>query len=300
MPAKTKKAPKKEKAQEKIEAVEEVIEVKTSKRVAKPKEETKAKKELEAKPLEEPEKSDQEPPEEDTPETPDTKSPTIASFSELEKDKLPPSGEKEPPEEKKPEEKKEEEEEKEEVTTEETKKWLEDTKPGLEEEGTEDKGSKIRVLAVILLVAGIIAIIVGGIFYYRSKISAPEGEEEAEPVTVATETPTPTPIEEASDEGEEVLLADYSLSVLNGSGIPGEAGKVEGLLEEADFENIETGNAESYDYEQTEVSCKAETPDNVYTAIEEALGGEYDVIKSETILDEDATYDIIIIIGTRK
>jgi hypothetical protein len=152
---------------------------------------------------------------------------------------------------------------------------------------------------LILAVVAFSGVIVGGIIYFNSKVSkTPPAEEKVEVVAPPAEE-KPEEREEVAEE-EEVSLADYSVRVLNGSGIPGESSKVKDTLSDAEFEDIDTGNADSYDYEQTEVSLKEGTPEAVYTAIEEALSGQYDVVKSETTLDEDSSFNVIVIVGTRK
>jgi len=125
------------------------------------------------------------------------------------------------------------------------------------------------------------------------------------PRSSLTPTPTPTPVSSTptptpSEIMEELDLSEYSVSLLNGSGVPGEAGNAEELLSELEFADIKTGNAESYDYEQTEVSLKKNLPQGVYSKIEAALSETYSISLSETTLDEDSTFDIIIIVGQRK
>ena len=95
-------------------------------------------------------------------------------------------------------------------------------------------------------------------------------------------------------------MSEYAVSILNGSGVPGEAGAIEELLTDAGFTEFETGNADSYDYLETEVSAKEDTPVVVYTAIEEALSDTYEVSKSESSLSEDSSFDVIVIVGAKK
>lgn len=166
--------------------------------------------------------------------------------------------------------------------------------PEAESESKEGINKKLLVGAVFaVLLLGILA---GGIYYFKSKVSdkAPTRPEEVAKATSTpepTQTPTPEP---------EIVLADYSLSVLNGSGVVGEADKVKDILASAGFEEIETDNADSYDYTNTEVSFKKDTPEGVYEAIKKALEDDYEVVKSEVYLSEDASFDVIVIVGTKK
>lgn len=181
------------------------------------------------------------------------------------------------------------------VSTEEAKKWLKGVSPEIETEAGGDKGSKLKILIIIVVVAVILGIIAGGFYYYRSRVTKKVDAPLPTPTPVSV-TPTPTPAEVMED----LDLSEYSVSILNGSGIPGEAGNAEDLLSELEFASIKTGNAESYGYEQTEVSLKESLPNGVYNKIEAALSETYNVSLSETTLDEDSTFDIIIIVGAKK
>ena len=159
------------------------------------------------------------------------------------------------------------------------------------EDGGGGKGKRVFIIVFILvLVLGLVA---GGFYYYKTKVSG--GEETPKddtPTPSAQETPTPTP-------SEEVDLSEYSVSILNGSGIPGEAGKVETALKTQGFEGIETGNAESYDYTVSEVSLKKDTPEAVYEAVKKAMAG-YKIVRQESALAESSDFDVEIIVGTTK
>jgi len=156
----------------------------------------------------------------------------------------------------------------------------------------EKKGKKVFIIVfVLVLIAGLVA---GGFYYYKTKVSGgDEAKKEEMPTPSAQETPTPTPQAEAID------LSEYNVSVLNGSGIPGEAGKVETALKGEGFETIETSNAESYDYTISEVSLKKDTPAAVYDAVKKALSG-YKIVKQEDALAENSEFDVEIIVGTTK
>lgn len=290
MPAKkavvSKKDSKAKKKEEKVKETpkdssdEEVIEVNTTKKDDFPKEEA---------------------------ESEDVKGSEITSFSQLDTDKAVKDKEKESEVEAKTEEVEAEKTEVEETPAEldaktekssqdEAKKWLEGPSPEIETEDDGEKKSKVKILLIIVFIAAVLGAIGGGIYYYRSTVTqAPDGETTTEP-TSAPVTSTPTP----AVEDEELDLSEYSVSVLNGSGVPGEAGNAEELLTDGGFSEFETGNADSYDFEQTEVSLKKDTPVAVYNAIEEALSDTYDVSKSDTSLSEDSSFDVIVIVGTKK
>ncbi len=181
----------------------------------------------------------------------------------------------------------------EEAKEEEKEELEEEVKEEVEEEIKEDNvliGKKTLLIA--LFVAALVSLLVGGVLRFRTNVPL---------LTEETFQPTPTPA--ATEEPEaspsaEVSLADYNVQILNGSGVAGEAGVVEDLLLDAGFEDIETGNASSYDYTDTEVQVKEGTPKAVFEAIEEALG-DYTVVEGDS-LDEDSDFDVIVVVGERN
>ena len=134
--------------------------------------------------------------------------------------------------------------------------------------------------------------LIGGIFYYKlkvEKISLGTTKETPQPSPELKETPTPQP--------EEVRFSDLKVLILNGSGIKGEAGKVEELVKKAGFEKTETGNADSYNYQDTSVFLKEGLPDSVYEKISQSLASYS--LKKES-LEKNSAYDIKIIVGKTK
>jgi hypothetical protein len=134
--------------------------------------------------------------------------------------------------------------------------------------------------------------LIGGIFYYKLKV---------EKVSSTPSTPTPVVTTTISEPKEtpkpEVKLSDLKVLILNGSGIKGEAGKVEELVKKTGFEKTETGNADSYNYQETVVFLKDNLDSSIYDKISESLSGYS--LKKDT-LEESSAYDIKIIVGKTK
>lgn len=186
-----------------------------------------------------------------------------------------------------------------EVSSDEIKEWLKEVRPEKEKAKEEKKGLNAKVIIFILVILAAIGALVGGIIYYRSSVSDKSTENETQDEeAAATSTPIPTPTPEP--ETEEVDLNDYSFNILNGSGTAGEAGRVNDLLEKSEFPKADTGNASSYDFTTTIVKVKEETPDAVYEKIKEALSETYIVEKSDEVLEESSSYDVVITVGARK
>ncbi len=151
-------------------------------------------------------------------------------------------------------------------------------------------GKKLALFGIgILLLLGL-----GAAGWYI--LSEPPGElentEEAVPTLnlEPTESPTPTP--------EEVEKADIRISVLNGTGIAGAAGALKTELENLDYEQIETGNADETGVTTTAVTFNDSVPEAVRSEIIETLEEIYRSVTDETGSVTGA--DIEIIVGLRK
>lgn len=140
---------------------------------------------------------------------------------------------------------------------------------------------------VLLLVAGLLG---GGIYFYQSQIKKASEPITAPPPSSVVVAPTPTP--------QTVDLSAYSVQILNGSGIIGEAGKVKTLLEEQGFKEFTTGNAKSFEFTNTEVSMKVNIEEAAFDKIKQALGENYTVIKADP-LEDNSKYNIVITIGKK-
>ncbi len=153
-------------------------------------------------------------------------------------------------------------------------------------------GKKVIVGLVIGLCIGLAA---GGGFWLIKGGSADFGK--SKPTPTPTKLPaTPTP---ESTPTPDLDRSDLSMEVLNGSGAPGAAGDAEDFLVELGYENIEAGNADSYDYDQTEVSIK-ESKNNYLELLLSDLETEYSVSSQSAYLDEDYEYDAQIIVGEKQ
>ncbi|MFC1710365.1 LytR C-terminal domain-containing protein [Patescibacteria group bacterium] len=187
---------------------------------------------------------------------------------------------------------------KEEETPKEDKEVSEDNKENKEKE--EHKGPESDKLPFwILFFAFLIGLtlgagLIGGIFYYKSKVENNIFEKVKPESTV---TPTIEEKEDVEATAEpEADLSVYKLQILNGSGIKGEASKVDALVKSAGFGSTSTGNADSYNYETTEISYKEKVTEDAIKTLKESLS-DYET-KAVGDLDEDSDYDIVIIVGS--
>jgi len=134
--------------------------------------------------------------------------------------------------------------------------------------------------------------ILGGIVFYQRGIN--KGQQEANPTPTPVESSSPTASPSAS-----IDLTKYTVDILNGSGIAGEAGRAKTLLTSAGFKVGTTTNAATYDYTKTIIKAKSTVDADFVSALSSALGKNYVVDTAQT-LSATSTDDIQIIIGSSK
>ena len=104
--------------------------------------------------------------------------------------------------------------------------------------------------------------------------------------TQAPPTPTPTPA---------FSRRDLNIKVLNGSGVAGRASTVKDTLKEKKWGEILTGNADTFDFEKTEVQV-TEDKKAAISFLKEDLA-DFVALEKTSTLAADSTADVVIIIG---
>jgi LytR cell envelope-related transcriptional attenuator len=113
----------------------------------------------------------------------------------------------------------------------------------------------------------------------------------------AKPTPTSAPKPTAVPTAKPVDLSQYSIAVLNGSGVTGEAGKVKTTLTTDKFNVTSTGNADNNNYTKTIIAAK-KTVDTAYlTQLESELKKSFDVDSTVSSLTSGAT-DVTVTLGS--
>lgn len=157
------------------------------------------------------------------------------------------------------------------------------------EEKTSDRVSIKQVLMIAVPTALMVAALTGGIIYYMTNVKTLEAPQ----ATIApTFSPIPTP--EATTPGLEKDI--LKVQVLNGSGVKGVAGVVKDYLEGLGYKDVDTGNASSYDYDETVLQLKDDRKAYEDMLVED-LSKEYDLAKEVETLDEGSDFDAVIIAG---
>ncbi len=145
----------------------------------------------------------------------------------------------------------------------------------------------------LLLILGflvVLTVLLGGLIYLQQTHQGLVGFTKPTPTPVATPTATPIP--------QEVAKSELSVEVQNGTGTPGQAATVKGLMEGIEYSNITTGNADNTDHEQTEVVFSDKVDDKKQQEIKELLLKSFSAVT--TSVDKSATTDIVIITGSEK
>ena len=144
---------------------------------------------------------------------------------------------------------------------------------------TNGGGGKKRILPKwIFAILGVLLILGGGIWFILQTPSDTAIEPNPTPVvdslsTFATPEATPDPGPTATP--EPVDKSEIAIEILNGTGVPGEAGFLEDKLEAAGFKDLTAGNAESQSETETTVTFDREVASSVVEEISDLLKGIY-------------------------
>lgn len=163
--------------------------------------------------------------------------------------------------------------------------------PGQESKG--DSKKKFLVSGALVLV---IAAIAGGVWYVlqeptfddlgNGELTAPQQDLTAQDADSVT--PTEMPIDKS----------EVRIGVFNGTGVAGEAAYLRGILEELDYEDIETDNADESNYQETHVFFSDFITQSLRDELVRELEDIYTVVR---VTSGDAgSVDIRIITGPRR
>lgn len=153
---------------------------------------------------------------------------------------------------------------------------------------------KFNFLWIIIPGLLILLALVGGVFVYEKGVSNQReklAEKTPEPTFVSSPTPTPTP--------SKVDLSKFTIAIQNGSGIPGEAIKVQKILTNAGFKVASTANAKTYDYTKTVIQAKKSVEEAYLSQLRDSLSKTYVLGDSQTLSDKEKA-DVVIIVGKTK
>lgn len=107
-----------------------------------------------------------------------------------------------------------------------------------------------------------------------------------------TSVPSPT--------SKQIDLSAYSIAVLNGSGLPGQAAAVKKILEDTGFTVATIDNADKSDYQKTTIQAKKSVSSDFTQKLKDSLSKTYRVDETITPLESTATSDIVVTVGKEK
>ena len=154
--------------------------------------------------------------------------------------------------------------------------------------------NKTNPLLIIIPGILILGALLGGIYFYQKGIdTAPE------PTPTPTEVSEIMPVTPSETPGTTLTLSKYPINIQNGSGTPGEAGKVKNILVTGGFTVAGTGNASSYDFTKTVIKSKADVPEAFVSELSKLLGKTY-VMDTNTTLATSSANQVEVIVGSSK
>lgn len=162
-----------------------------------------------------------------------------------------------------------------------------------EEKPPEAKKQISPIFWIIIPGMFLLGAILGGIVFYQRGVN--RGQEEAAsptPIAIASTAPIASP-------SATIDLTKYTIDILNGSGISGEAGKVKTILTTTGFKVGSTGNAATYDYTKTLIKAKSDVDAAFVSQLSTALGKTYLIDSSQTLATSSAD-EVQVVVGSSK
>lgn len=144
------------------------------------------------------------------------------------------------------------------------------------------------LILIILFLMGL----VGGLFYFFWFQSKPETKQQSSLKTVAVYTPTPT-----VDQAEK---SKYTIKVLNGSGISGQAAAGRDLLKSKSYTISSIGNADKSTYTKTVIQTKDKVSKIFVSGLKADLSSNYTVDDTISTLNSTEQTDVVVIIGSES
>ncbi|MBI5045284.1 MAG: LytR C-terminal domain-containing protein [Candidatus Levybacteria bacterium] len=172
------------------------------------------------------------------------------------------------------------------------------------------------------LYVSIFVLLIGGAIFFGNYFLSPQRSKQASaaPTSVPTVTPTPTSVAKTvtpsmtpkatqastpSPTGKKTTLsptqeptstAKLRIEVLNGSGKSGAASVMASFLKEKGYLITSAGNADTFDYQQTEIQIKKSKSSNL-SQLKKDLSSTYEVASTVETLAESSSADAIVIVG---
>ncbi len=116
------------------------------------------------------------------------------------------------------------------------------------------------------------------------------------PTPKLTNTPTPTPTINPIDKSSGLNRSKLSVTVQNGSGEAGAAGKASDILKNLGYDVVATGNADNFDYSNVSIQIKSSQSDFL-SLLKKDLSTSYTIGSTSADLSSSFSSDALVIIG---
>lgn len=168
-----------------------------------------------------------------------------------------------------------------------------DSKP--ENTSSEKQINKFMVIGVCLLFV-LVSAVVGYLMY---QLGFRKGQDEA--MRNISSTVVPTVAVPSVTPSPEITVAPsrYTISLMNGSGIAGEATRAKILLESQSYNVGTVGNADRTDYNQTIIQAKKSVDGGWIKQLRMTLEKRYSLSDVDTMAASESS-DVVVIIGSKK
>lgn len=165
---------------------------------------------------------------------------------------------------------------------------------------SQKKPPKEHKLLLVIIIILLTAMLSEAIFYLFLSSSGPSAEKTESISPAPTKKPLPTtPVVKLTTPAPlKIIKEKLKIQVLNGNGGVGVAAGAKAILENAGYQNIDTGNAGKYDYENTIIRVK-ENEDEILNMLSDDLKKDYSIAPALDFLDSDDPYDAVIIVGLK-
>ena len=151
-----------------------------------------------------------------------------------------------------------------------------------------------KIFFIIFIITGVI-----GFFGYSYYVKSQNQQNAQTEKNIQTITPTKAVIKEikpTSIPTPSINRKDFKIQVLNGSNKVGIAGKTQVILEKLGYQNVDIGNADNSDYQNTVISVK-DNNSKLFDLLIQDLKTTYKIRSQAGKLDVVSDFDAEIIIG---
>ena len=165
----------------------------------------------------------------------------------------------------------------------------------------EKKTSLLFLIGLGLASAAVVALIGGGVMVYQGALGKMEEQK-----TISLAEEKTSIVEEDLEEDEEMVVPDTNqlvreelrIEVLNGAGVAGTASRAKEFLVSLGYDQIEVGNADNFNYQETEIFVK-DGDEDLFEFLSTDLSVQYQVKDEVLALEEDEVegLDALIIVG---